>query len=121
MYVYKSKNNDSVVKYACIKIIELFETIESVYLLHERKYSDNLFQDIEQNVCYESKPNLSKGRHQHSPLRATQCFREMLVSCFCGTAQKAITTIFEWCLITIKSHINNPDPSVRLLQKSQTM
>ena len=37
----------------------------------------------------------TKGRHQNSPLRATNCFREMLVSgfCdFCGMSEKAIFT-----------------------------
>ena len=46
-------------------------------------------------TCY------AKGRRQNSPLRATNCIREMLVSCFsgfcsfCGMSQKAITTICE--------------------------
>ena len=47
---------------------------------------------------------LFKGRHQNSPLRATNCFMDMLVSCFCGfcgMSQKALTTICEWCRITI--------------------
>ena len=40
-----------------------------------------------------------EGRHQNSPLKATNCFKEMLVSCFCdfcGTLQKAITITCEW-------------------------
>ena len=56
-----------------------------------------------------------KGRHQNSPLRATNCFREMLVNCicgFCGMSQKAITTLCEWCQITMYGYIDNPDSSV---------
>ena len=69
--------------------------------------------------------NIPRGRDQNSPLRATNCFKEMLVSCFCGfcgMSQKAITTFCEWCQITISGYIEiNTDSSVRLLQKSQTM
>ena len=35
---------------------------------------------------------------------------------FCDMSHKAITTICEWCRITIQGYINNPDSSVRLLQ-----
>ena len=50
--------------------------------------------------------------------------REMLVNYFCdfcGMSQKAMTAICQWCQITIHGYIDNPDSSVRLLQKSQTM
>ena len=36
-------------------------------------------------------------------------------------SQKDITTICEWCRITICGYVDNPDSSVRLLQKSQTI
>ena len=46
------------------------------------------------------------------------------MSCFCDfcrKSQKPISTIFEWCQITIYGCIDNPESSMRLLQKSQTM
>ena len=49
----------------------------------------NLKSNSDQLTCC----HFNKGRHQNLPLRATKCFSEMSVSCFCSMSQKAITTI----------------------------
>ena len=65
-----------------------------------------------------------KGTHQNSPQRASKSFMQKLVSCFCDfyRSQKAISTICQWCWITVlDGYTDSTDSSVRLLQKSHTM
>ena len=67
------------------------------------------------------KVDFSRGLHlmPHTTFIITSFFHALI---FCGKSQNPINAICEWYGITIIcGYINNPDCSVRLLQRAQTM